>query len=66
MLVIWLIELFLNQVGILRNQPASKEKYDSVHDGFRKFIAQKRVMVMSCCLKANMEIYLSVEILFFV
>ncbi|PIK43476.1 putative vacuolar protein sorting-associated protein 18-like [Apostichopus japonicus] len=52
MLVIWLIELFLNQVGILRNQPASKEKYDSVHDGFRKFIAQKRVME---CLKNNVD-----------
>ncbi|KAJ8042892.1 Vacuolar protein sorting-associated protein 18-like [Holothuria leucospilota] len=52
MLVIWLIELFLNQLGTLRNQPSSREKYESVHDGFQKFIAQKRVME---CLKNNVD-----------
>ena len=45
MLVMWLIELFLNQLGELRPQQDAKAAYDSLHDEFQKFLAQKSVKV---------------------
>lgn len=44
MIVTWLIEVFLNQLGQLKEEGEDmSEKYDSLQDEFRKFLAQPRV-----------------------
>ena len=46
MIVTWLIELYLNQLGELRDQgDKSKVDFDMLQEEFRKFLAQTRVKV---------------------
>ena len=44
MLIMWLIELYLNDLGSLRGKEP-KPKYESVQEEFRKFLAQTKVKV---------------------
>ena len=46
MITTWLIEIYLNQLGQLREDGNEMtEKYDQLQDQFRKFLAQNRVKV---------------------
>ncbi len=46
MLVTWLIEIYLNQLGELKEQGQDMSlKYDSLQEEFRKFLAHQRVQV---------------------
>ena len=46
MLVMWLIEIYLNQLGVLKEQGGDMDqKYDQVQDEFRRFLNQPRVKV---------------------
>lgn len=49
MLIMWLIELYLNDLGSLRGKEP-KPKYESVQEEFRKFLAQTKVKT---CLDQN-------------
>ncbi|XP_071954720.1 vacuolar protein sorting-associated protein 18 homolog [Antedon mediterranea] len=42
MLITWLIELYLNQLGELKD--TNEDRYNEVHEYFQKFLAQSRVM----------------------
>ena len=44
MLIMWLIELYLNDLGGLKEENA-KLKYESLQEEFRKFLAQTKVKV---------------------
>ena len=46
MLVTWLIEIYLNQLGQLRDKGLSTD-YEVVQDDFRKFINQSRIKVIT-------------------
>ncbi|XP_033107072.1 vacuolar protein sorting-associated protein 18 homolog [Anneissia japonica] len=48
MLITWLIELYLNQLGELKE--SNQERYNVIHEQFQKFLAQSRVME---CLSNN-------------
>ena len=46
MLVTWMIELFLNQLGGLKEQGQDDtSEYDNTQEQFRKFLSQQRVRV---------------------
>ena len=46
MLVMWLIEIYLNQLGVLKEQGEDMDqKYDLTQEEFRKFLNQARVKV---------------------
>ena len=50
MLVMWLIEIYLNQLGVLKEQGDDMdERYDVVQEEFRKFLNQPRVKVAYVC-----------------
>ena len=44
MLIMWLIELYLNDLGGLKEENA-KPKYEGLQEEFRKFLAQTKVKV---------------------
>lgn len=44
MLIMWLIELYLNDLGGLKEENA-KLKYEGLQEEFRKFLAQTKVKV---------------------
>lgn len=44
MLIMWLIELYLNDLGSLKESDA-KAKHDDLEEEFRKFLAQTKVKV---------------------
>ena len=44
MLIMWLIELYLNDLGTLKEEGASAKKED-LEEEFRKFLAQTKVKV---------------------
>ena len=44
MLIMWLIELYLNDLGNLKENDA-KAKHDDLEEEFRKFLAQTKVKV---------------------
>ncbi|XP_038059367.1 vacuolar protein sorting-associated protein 18 homolog [Patiria miniata] len=52
MLVMWLIELYLNQLGEFRAREEARNTHDKVHTEFQKFLAQTRVME---CLSGNVD-----------
>ena len=45
MLVTWVIELYLNQLGELRDRGTKGMAYETLQDEFRKFLNQSRVKV---------------------
>ncbi len=46
MLVTWLIELYLNQLGELKEQGMDEsDEYNNIQEEFRKFLSQARVKV---------------------
>ena len=46
MIVTWLIELYLNQLGEMKDQGEKvKPELDRLQEDFRKFLAQSRVKV---------------------
>ena len=46
MLVMWLIEIYLNQLGVLKEQGEDMDqKYDRLQEEFRKYLNQPRVKV---------------------
>ena len=45
MLVMWLIEISLNQLGELRPQQDAQAKYNTLHEEFQEFLARKAVKV---------------------
>ena len=45
MLVTWVIELYLNQLGDLRDVGTKGDAYEILQDEFRKFLLQNRVKV---------------------
>ena len=46
MLVMWLIEIYLNQLGVLKEQGEDMDqKYDHLQEEFRKYLNQPRVKV---------------------
>ncbi len=48
MLVMWLIEIYLNQLGVLKEQGDDMDdKYDQLQEEFRKFLHQPRVKVLN-------------------
>lgn len=53
MLLTWLIELYLNQLGELRDQDKKGSVYDSLQDEFRKFLNQSKV---KACLEQNKRV----------
>ena len=44
MLIMWLIELYLNDLGSL-NEEVAKAKHEDLEEEFRKFLAQTKVKV---------------------
>lgn len=44
MLIMWLIELYLNDLGSLKEEDA-KAKHEDLQEEFRKFLAQTKVKV---------------------
>ena len=47
MLVMWLIEIYLNQLGVLKEQgEVMDQKYDRLQEEFRKYLNQPRVKVL--------------------
>ncbi|XP_047128733.1 vacuolar protein sorting-associated protein 18 homolog isoform X1 [Hydra vulgaris] len=53
MLVIWLFEIYLNQLGLLRDSGEPSEAYDVIQDDFRKFFSQSRI---KNCLEQNKNV----------
>ncbi len=46
MILTWLIEIYLNQLGVLKEQGQDNtDLYDKLQEEFRKFLAQPRVKV---------------------
>ena len=57
MIVTWLIEIYLNQLGVLKEQGEDmSEKYDRLQEEFRTFLAQSRV-------KVRRQLYLAIYML---
>ncbi|XP_033628364.1 vacuolar protein sorting-associated protein 18 homolog [Asterias rubens] len=52
MLVMWLIELYLNQLGEFRSKEEARNTHDTVHTEFQKFLAQSMVRD---CLSGNVD-----------
>lgn len=49
MIVIWVLELFLNQLGELRDQKKEKSpEYINLQKDFDEFLSEKLVMVCIC------------------
>lgn len=46
MLVTWVIELYLNQLGELRDRGTKGSKYETLQDEFEKFLNQSKVKVI--------------------
>lgn len=47
MLIMWLIELYLNDLGGLKEEGATA-KHEDLEEEFRKFLAQTKVKVGKC------------------
>lgn len=46
MLVTWLIEIFLNQLGELKeNMEEQPEKYEKIQEEFRRFLKEPKIKV---------------------
>lgn len=47
MLVTWLIEIFLNQLGELKeNMEEQPEKYEKIQEEFRRFLKEPKIKVI--------------------
>jgi len=53
MLVTWLLELYLNELGRLRDEGKQEADYDILQEEFRKFINQSRIKT---CLEHNKQV----------
>ena len=56
MLIMWLIELYLNDLGGLKEEGAIA-KHEDLEDEFRKFLAQTKVKVSMYTAQRNLQLF---------
>ncbi len=58
MLIMWLIEIYLNQLGVLKEQGQDMNpRYDTTQNEFQKFLNQPRVKVnYTSCYPPNSQL----------